>query len=902
MANIAHPSPEPALPSGMDPCFHPPVNNGNPAANTPIFAEWIREANPGDAVMATGDQLSRYTGNDEGKDTRFVVFGQNASTSAVLDAPIQRLDGTKTAFVLDPALPTKTMYLVWPQNHEGYGRPIAINQTEAWWVGPKTAKAGQTISLYGRNLSHEGGTTAAWIYIKPAGSAGQWCSVVSVNPYRVTFVVPSGLANGTYEVWAHNGHGAHYGWSGPVSLTVNSGITWTSTVYNVKTDFGAAGDGTTDDTSAVTAAFTAAAASPYSTVYFPTGTYSVTGTLTPPSNVRLLGDGKAVSTIIGAQSQTSTLVSFASGRTNIEVRDLALDTGTYPVTGVTPWTRVLLGFSGATNLRFENVALLAKGYKGGTGGTVSDWLALTPSTAMNTNLAFVSCDLTGQLFNLIGTQVFFEQCHMYAMNDGNMVELSGSSDVSVTDCTWQDFDNSVDKAPPNGWGLGRFMIVRNPSKQYSWNHYYGGNTVTNSGIRLSASFANYGEIFLFEYNQANFDGSPVSTTATTATFSSVTDKVVPGLAAVIIRGKGLGQIRRVTSVNATTGQITVSPAWNVIPDTTSRIALQSALAHAVIHGNAIDGKKANVDSTKSTAQAGAMLQGCLDITVAGNTINECRMGLNPYSYGQNPTYAPVPGFFQLYRDNTINYTLSAFQDRFNGTGATVAQDDTLYTLAHDFRHNTVTNTLTRSLEVYFNTTTASDVYYTSPTMEMVTMQHNEITDTKRGYGRTGTPSKIGSVLLLNNDIDAGSMAGSAVYAAFTPLSGKPAQGGNVYTNFSTVYSNYPGSPVYAPVLELPYRRLTLEGTSGGSTETGTLLIWNSGTDTLPWTAVSDSAWLSVSSTSGSVLDQNSSASVTLTANPASLSPGTYTGTVTVTSTTTSGTQVKKMTVEFIVTP
>ena len=76
--------------------------------------------------------------------------------------------------------------------------------------------------MYGRNLSNQNGTTNSWIYIQPPGYAGQWVTPTSVNPYQVSFTVPS-LANGTYQVWVHNGHGGHYGWSGPLTLTVYSG-------------------------------------------------------------------------------------------------------------------------------------------------------------------------------------------------------------------------------------------------------------------------------------------------------------------------------------------------------------------------------------------------------------------------------------------------------------------------------------------------------------------------------------------------------------------------------------------------------------------------------------------------------------------------------------------------------
>jgi hypothetical protein len=67
----------------------------------------------------------------------------------------------------------------------------------------------------------------------------------------------------------------------------------TSPFYNVR-DYGAAGDGKTDDTAAIMEAISAAAPSSEptgDTVYFPSGKYLVTSTLTVPAGLTLLGSG-----------------------------------------------------------------------------------------------------------------------------------------------------------------------------------------------------------------------------------------------------------------------------------------------------------------------------------------------------------------------------------------------------------------------------------------------------------------------------------------------------------------------------------------------------------------------------------------------------------------------------------
>lgn len=82
------------------------------------------------------------------------------------------------------------------------------------------------------------------------------------------------------------------------SLTVNGqaitpggggggGGSSSSTYKNVKTDFGAVGNGTTDDTTAVTNALNSGG-----TIYFPEGTYRITSTLSHTTGFNVVGDGQ----------------------------------------------------------------------------------------------------------------------------------------------------------------------------------------------------------------------------------------------------------------------------------------------------------------------------------------------------------------------------------------------------------------------------------------------------------------------------------------------------------------------------------------------------------------------------------------------------------------------------------
>ncbi len=402
MASYAFPRPTPTLPSAMDP-YSPPVNTSTPVTTTPTFAEWTRSGGPDDNLVVTGNSFSTSTGADLGKDTHFLVYGQNHGGSALIAAKIQRLDAQKGIVTLDATLPSRSMYLLWAYNSHGYGRPVAINRTDAWWLGPDKGAVGESISVYGRNLSYQNGVTTSWIYLQQAGKAGQWVTPSAVNPYRVTFTIPGHLATGSYLVWAHNGHGGRYGWSGPLTITVNTGPGWTNTRFNVK-DYGARGDGATDDTAAISRCMKTAAGTPYSTIYFPAGTYCVSNMFTPPSNTRWLGAGMTSTTIICTDFKASapSLLFSGGGVSNSEFDNLTLNAGSYCGN---LWPSSMVHLRGGSDLRFTNVAFAAQGFQ--------------PADLSGSNYIFLTdCRVIGRgSFLGGGRQVFITGCHFYGTND-----------------------------------------------------------------------------------------------------------------------------------------------------------------------------------------------------------------------------------------------------------------------------------------------------------------------------------------------------------------------------------------------------------------------------------------------------------------------------------------------------
>ena len=111
--------------------------------------------------------------------------------------------------------------------------------------------------------------------------------------------------------------------TGTVQTTTQAKLRQTVSVK----DFGAAGNGSADDTAEIQAALTAASGT--SNVYLPAGTYIVSATIFIPSNTYFFGDGKSsVIKMVGTQGRNTTVVMTGfrnNKRENIVIEDMQID-------------------------------------------------------------------------------------------------------------------------------------------------------------------------------------------------------------------------------------------------------------------------------------------------------------------------------------------------------------------------------------------------------------------------------------------------------------------------------------------------------------------------------------------------------------------------------------------------
>ncbi len=628
------PRPEPALPNEFD-AFDPPLLSTEAAG--PVVAEASRTAGPGESFVVSGVGL--------GLQPRFRIYAQH---NAGDEAKLWWSNGAVASAVLPQALGEWATYAVWPENAEGRGRPFFLNRTDLWWVGPSAAPPGTQAAIYGRNLSSNNASGRSWVYVKAEGQTpGQWAEVTGINPYKVDFVVPPNLGPGKYEVWAHNGRGGRFGWSGPVELIV-AVSPWTgqeARVLDVRS-FGARGDGSADDAGAIEAAMGEAGRIAPATVYFPPGRYVVSHGFVAPARVRWLGAGPNATTIVsgpgfhGDKSDPRTYaLLFAEGAANansIEVANLTLDDSAHPG---------LLGHT--VHVRFaESIVFRDVRVRSGSG----DYFNLDGSRGV-----FL------QRTELVGTggflgaasQVFIDDCDfLLTYNANSAISSWGGQDIAIVRSRVRDLDSTR----PEGTGAGRFFVSQAHSGGVE-HVYIAENTSLNLGPPSPAwkDFdQNSGEQILLEQCCATLteDVSAASPTTVTPTSNKIEQDGAGRYDVLVVAGRGLGQHRRIVSYDRARREATVAPPWLVVPDRTSKITVAGLAQQIVVYDNSLDGKVGYASA--STASSGVRLYAnSVDTVVAANRMTRVRGGVELWAMGSGPSPEMNSVFFNLVADNVV---------------------------------------------------------------------------------------------------------------------------------------------------------------------------------------------------------------------------------------------------------
>ena len=235
--------------------------------------------------------------------------------------------------------------------------------------------------------------------------------------------------------------------------------------FNVK-DYGATGDGVTNDTVAIQAALNAATASPPSVVFFPQGTYVVSTQLSVGSGTALTGYG---ATLFKAAGSTGHVIRVATGAVDVKVMGLTINGNK------------------AANTSGHGIAFV---------GTLlsSQRLLVADCTIINTyqsGIQINSCKEAKVVSNFIydsartGIEIL-NSCEDVSIT-GNHVKRSGSANVAIAGLHILVSNNVLEDAGENplaladnvtGYGeTNKYMVVNNNICKNGGNHgiHLGGN-------------------------------------------------------------------------------------------------------------------------------------------------------------------------------------------------------------------------------------------------------------------------------------------------------------------------------------------------------------------------------------------------------------------------------------------
>lgn len=231
-----------------------------------------------------------------------------------------------------------------------------------------------------------------------------------------------------------------------------------SSVISVK-DFGAVGDGSTDDAAAINAAIDSVASSGGGTIYFPTGTYILGSAVILKSYVILEGNGFARTILQGKAATSHSLIltenyaslvgsNTAAGPLNFGLRNMSIDGNKANRTG----SGFCLGIYGY-DYELTNLEI----YRSRGIGLYSEWCTIgnVPVTAFGkdtmeahiTGLRIFQCAASGLVFNGPHDSIF-RDIHTY-INTGSGAEF-GQSAVSTAGGTMIDQLHSYGNGT---WGI-----------------------------------------------------------------------------------------------------------------------------------------------------------------------------------------------------------------------------------------------------------------------------------------------------------------------------------------------------------------------------------------------------------------------------------------------------------------
>ncbi|HEU4554991.1 MAG TPA: glycosyl hydrolase family 28-related protein [Chitinophaga sp.] len=609
-------------------------------ASPKLFYVTTAETRPGDAVLVRGEDLDKLTKievarlPDDNVDNATPGYLPQPQEDALPDpggtslkaAPpaglqpvtVDRLqqNAQSVKFII-PAGWKEGVYSVRITGAAGQANTFYVNAPVVTWVISEEGlqvTPGSYLRIQGKNLLRKGFTGQA-VLISANGKQVRARVANAFDDYSVSVNIPAGLAAGNYHLYYHNGTGGKTAWSAPLQVTVaakaNTGFD--RQTFNVK-NYGARGDGHSNETAAFQAALAAAAKNNGGTVYVPPGRYMLTGDITIPPFTMLKGESQALTQLFwNPQSWDKGRMpnSLINGSHHFAIKDLNLWASR-------AWGIILLTgpIEEQGNITLENLIVRQTAQIGGqvyklkaSRDTVeaelnSRW-AKTGIILRGPNLKVRNCDFNSSgMYGFSRASGFIQHCRFSRNNTGinQPYMVIHPKGLIFEDCYKQ----------ADGYSYGATI-------DESHNLYEARNTIP-------FDYTNDREVMTLDGGGGAYAGHIGNVNGTTLTLPAGADTYqwTPnkwnGGGVFIIDGRGAGQFRRI--VSHTTNAITLDQPFLVPPDATSIISITTIRKNLVFVNNEVSdgGAYQLYGSAQNCVIAGLKMRRCNGIIGRGSLL------------------------------------------------------------------------------------------------------------------------------------------------------------------------------------------------------------------------------------------------------------------------------------------
>jgi hypothetical protein len=315
--------------------------------------------------------------------------------------------------------------------------------------------------------------------------------------------------------------------------------------------------------------------------------------------------------------------------------------------------------------------------------------------------------------------------------------------------------------------------------------------------------------------------------------------------------------------------VKVTPAWRVLPDASSRVALGSYHERAVVYLNRLDGKIEQARQQPHTGSAGVEAYGGVsNLIVDANTISDCRHGVFAMGQALDQPRKPgsmLPSLFQLYVNNLI--VRSRFATMITGGGDVASE---LAGFGYLFRGNAIGDALGAMGQFVLGGK--------GHNIDMVVFDQTAGFDLAAGFdfsfiGAVGRAT--GSLLLRDDRFDRGVWPGARAAAVAAPGASGEATALWMHDTSWEGFARAIDAPGRS-ALELPQRVQNVHVRAGGSPRELSLPLLNPGTAAGSYAVQvePEARWLR-SASAQIELGPQECAMLRLTCDPRGLAPGEY---------------------------